>query len=200
MRYGISSPKPNASRCAQLLRRFQAKNQHLAVVIDEYGTTVGLVTVEDLLEEIVGDIGDEYDAPPAADPDGERIRVVETGRVLEVPARATVRAVNELLGGAFGRRSVVVVFMAGCTATGAFVATRPRTADPIVSVIPKDLKVKGVAWIETWTADGTASREVSLMTVDEMDAVVTKSRGDSPLVKHGNEEQFEVANTRIDQL
>ncbi len=89
---------PETTGAAQLLRRFQAKNQHMAVVIDEYGTTVGLVTVEDLLEEIVGDIGDEYDEPPTAAADGESIRVVEAGRVLELPARATVREVNELLG------------------------------------------------------------------------------------------------------
>ena len=88
---------PETTGAAQLLRRCQAKNQHMAVVIDEYGTTVGLVTVEDLLEEIVGDIGDEYDAPATAAVDGERIRVIEAGRVLELPARATVREVNELL-------------------------------------------------------------------------------------------------------
>jgi CBS domain containing-hemolysin-like protein len=89
---------PETMGAAQLLRRFQAANQHMAIVIDEYGTTVGLVTVEDILEEIVGDIGDEYDPPPQANPDAERIRVVESGRVLEFPARTSVADVNRLLG------------------------------------------------------------------------------------------------------
>jgi putative hemolysin len=88
---------PETTRAAQLLRRFQAGNQHMAIVIDEYGTTVGLVTVEDVLEQIVGEIEDEYDPPPQATGD-EQIRVVETGRVLEFPARTTVAEINALLG------------------------------------------------------------------------------------------------------
>lgn len=88
---------PETTGAAQLLRRFQAGNQHLAVVIDEYGTTVGIVTVEDVVEQIVGDIGDEYD-PPSAASDGTAVRVVEAGRVLELPARTEVATVNEQLG------------------------------------------------------------------------------------------------------
>ncbi len=89
---------PETTGAAQLLRRFQAGNQHMAIVIDEYGTPEGLVTVEDVLEEIVGDIGDEYDSLPTAAGDGEQIRVIESGRVLEIPARTTVAEINRLLG------------------------------------------------------------------------------------------------------
>lgn len=53
---------PETKRVADLLREIQRDRVHLAVVIDEYGSTAGLVTMEDLLEEIVGEIYDEYDA------------------------------------------------------------------------------------------------------------------------------------------
>ena len=88
---------PETMGAAQLLRRFLAGNQHMAIVLDEYGTTAGLVTVEDLIEEIVGDIADEYDEPTEDEPAAEQIRIVEAGRVLEIPARTTVTELNELL-------------------------------------------------------------------------------------------------------
>ena len=52
---------PESKRADALLREFQAKKLHLAIVVDEYGGTAGLVTLEDLLEELVGEIRDEYD-------------------------------------------------------------------------------------------------------------------------------------------
>lgn len=52
---------PETKRVGDLLKRFQAERKHLAVVVDEYGGTAGIVTLEDLLEEIVGEIRDEYD-------------------------------------------------------------------------------------------------------------------------------------------
>jgi CBS domain containing-hemolysin-like protein len=53
---------PESKPVDALLREMQARSQHLAIVVDEYGGTAGLVTIEDLLEEIVGEITDEYDA------------------------------------------------------------------------------------------------------------------------------------------
>ena len=52
---------PESKRADALLREFQAKKLHLAVVVDEFGGTAGLVTLEDLLEELVGEIRDEFD-------------------------------------------------------------------------------------------------------------------------------------------
>lgn len=52
---------PETKSVSHLLREFQQKRQHMAVVVDEYGHTAGLVTIEDLLEEIVGEIEDEFD-------------------------------------------------------------------------------------------------------------------------------------------
>jgi putative hemolysin len=88
---------PETTSVAQLLNRVQAGNQHMAIVLDEYGTTIGLATVEDLVEEIVGEIEDEYDPQPD-EQNGDQIRVVETGRVLEIPARTSVTDINRLLG------------------------------------------------------------------------------------------------------
>ncbi|MDB5076804.1 MAG: hemolysin [Chloroflexi bacterium] len=61
---------PETKRIGELFREFQAKKIHMAVVIEESGGTAGIVTIEDLLEEIVGEIQDEYDKPgsePAID-------------------------------------------------------------------------------------------------------------------------------------
>ena len=52
---------PETKRVAEMLREFQRKQVQIAIVVDEYGGTAGLVTIEDLLEEIVGEIRDEYD-------------------------------------------------------------------------------------------------------------------------------------------
>jgi CBS domain containing-hemolysin-like protein len=52
---------PETKRVPDLLKEFQRKRLQSAIVVDEYGGTAGLVTVEDLLEEIVGEIRDEYD-------------------------------------------------------------------------------------------------------------------------------------------
>ncbi|ERI99321.1 hemolysin family protein [bacterium 210820-DFI.6.52] len=56
---------PESMLCSKLLRTFQKEKVHMAIVVDEYGGTAGIVTMEDLLEDIVGDIADEYDREEA---------------------------------------------------------------------------------------------------------------------------------------
>lgn len=56
---------PDSMAISKVLARFQAEHSHLAIVLDEFGGTAGLLTLEDVLEEIVGDIQDEYDTEPA---------------------------------------------------------------------------------------------------------------------------------------
>ena len=58
---------PESKRLNVLLREFRANRNHMAIVVDEYGGVAGLVTIEDVLEQIVGDIEDEYDFDEASD-------------------------------------------------------------------------------------------------------------------------------------
>lgn len=68
---------PDTKNAGDLLREMQQERNHVAVVIDEYGGTAGIVTIEDILEEIVGEITDEYDreVPPVEDLGGGSYRV-----------------------------------------------------------------------------------------------------------------------------
>jgi putative hemolysin len=81
---------PETMKAIDLLVELQAEGNHLAVVVDEYGGAVGVVTVEDLLETIVGDIDDEYDDEPSP------IRPERPG-VWRVEARTSVARVNQEL-------------------------------------------------------------------------------------------------------
>jgi magnesium and cobalt transporter len=58
---------PESKRLNVLLKEFRASHHHMAIVVDEYGGVSGLVTIEDVLEQIVGDIGDEYDVDDELD-------------------------------------------------------------------------------------------------------------------------------------
>jgi len=81
---------PESKPVDDLLREMQAARTHIAVVVDEYGGTAGLVTIEDILEEIVGEITDEYDV--AERPPVERL---EDGSV-RVAARLPIEDLGEL--------------------------------------------------------------------------------------------------------
>ena len=83
---------PETKRVSELLRDMQAGKVHMAVVVDEFGGTAGLVTIEDLIEELVGEIVDEYDTEaPLIEETGDheylidaRLSVEELGQLLEV--------------------------------------------------------------------------------------------------------------------
>lgn len=86
---------PENKKVDELLREMQAEKVSVAVVVDEYGGTAGLVTMEDLLEEIVGEIMDEYDAE--AHDKAPEITRLPNGQVV-VDARMNIDDVNEQLG------------------------------------------------------------------------------------------------------
>lgn len=82
---------PETKRVAELFREMQRKKVSIAIVLDEYGGTAGLVTMEDLLEEIVGEIQDEYDL------EEKPIQLLDDHTVV-VNARTHIHDVNEILG------------------------------------------------------------------------------------------------------
>jgi CBS domain containing-hemolysin-like protein len=82
---------PDSKPVDDLLREMQAERRHIAVVVDEYGGTAGIVTIEDILEEIVGEITDEFDA------DEESVEELEDG-ARRVPSRFPVDDLDEIVG------------------------------------------------------------------------------------------------------
>ena len=82
---------PESKRVASLLREMQSQQFHIAIVVDEYGAAAGLVTLEDLIEELVGEIVDEFDVE---DPMIEPL----AGGNVRVNARLAVDELNEVLG------------------------------------------------------------------------------------------------------
>ena len=93
---------PESKPVDELLREMQAKQVHVAVVIDEYGGTAGLVTIEDILEEIVGEITDEYDR------ESPRIEPLDDGRV-RVHVRVPIDDIEELFDVQFDIEDVETV-------------------------------------------------------------------------------------------
>ncbi len=86
---------PESKRLNVLLREFRVSKNHMAIVVDEYGGVSGLVTIEDVLEEIVGDIDDEHDADAVRE-----IERIEDG-IYRVQALTPIDDFNDTLGTEF---------------------------------------------------------------------------------------------------
>jgi CBS domain containing-hemolysin-like protein len=82
---------PGSREVEEVLADFKRLKEHMAVVLDEYGGTAGIVTMEDLLEEIVGEILDEYDEP-------ELLNAAEPGHDVLIPGSANIGEMNERFG------------------------------------------------------------------------------------------------------
>jgi len=114
---------PETKRVPELLKEFQRKQVQLAIVVDEYGGTAGLVTLEDLLEEIVGEIRDEYDV--------ETEPVVEEGNGSWIfSAKVNIDEVPERLG--------VEIQPQGSDTVGGYVLTRVGRVPAVGEVFELD--------------------------------------------------------------
>lgn len=87
---------PEAKRLNVLLRDFRSNRNHIALVVDEYGGVSGMVTIEDVLEQIVGDIEDEYDF----DDDEDNI-IEQSNNIYRVKADTEIEDFNEVVGTKF---------------------------------------------------------------------------------------------------
>jgi CBS domain containing-hemolysin-like protein len=148
---------PDTKNAGDLLREMQKDRNHVAVVIDEYGGTAGIVTIEDILEEIVGEITDEYDRelPPVTDlGDGTyrvtaRLGLGDLGELYGIDLQdEDVETVGGLLAKSLGR-----VPIAGATAE---VDVAEHTAAPDAEPDPRALRL---------TAESPAGRRNRIVTV-----------------------------------
>ncbi|MDR1648375.1 MAG: CBS domain-containing protein [Zoogloeaceae bacterium] len=115
---------PESKRLNVLLKEFRASRNHMAIVVDEYGGVAGLVTIEDVLEQIVGDIEDEYDFDETQD----NIRKDAAGR-WRVKAQTEIEAFNAAFGTQFSPTS-------GCDTVGGLILRHlgrmPRRNESVV--------------------------------------------------------------------
>lgn len=133
---------PESKPVDELLHDMQAKQVHVAIVIDEYGGTAGLVTIEDILEEIVGEIADEYDR------EEPRVEQLADGRV-RVNVRLPVDDIEEMFDVRFALEDVETV-------GGLLAAELGRVPIPGATVTTKGL---------TFFAEGAKGRRKQVGTV-----------------------------------
>ena len=90
---------PETIPVSRLLRQFQASRQHMAFVVDEYGITVGVVTLEDVIEQIVGPVEDEFDEiVPQITPESEKSFIVLGNTPIETVNQALNLSLDAKLG------------------------------------------------------------------------------------------------------
>ena len=142
---------PESKPVDDLLSEMQAARTHMAVVIDEYGGTAGLIAIEDILEEIVGEITDEYDVerPPVEHLDDGAVRVSarlpieDLGEIFDVELPANeVETVAGLLAQALGRVPIpgASAMVGGLKLTAEGVTGRRNRIDTVLVTPQKELQ------------------------------------------------------------
>jgi CBS domain containing-hemolysin-like protein len=100
-------PTPGSNECAALLLELQRQGRQMAVVLDEYGGTAGIATVEDLLEELVGEIFDDDDLPEVSDAGPDLMEISGSTPAQDVATRFAIDLPNgiETIGGFIARET-----------------------------------------------------------------------------------------------
>ncbi len=142
---------PDSKPVDQLLREMQTGQIHLAVVVDEYGGTAGVVTIEDILEEIVGEIADEYDK------EGPSVEELDDGSV-RVTSRLSVDEVNEMF-------DVALPTEDADTIAGLLAAVLGRVPIPGASVTVQGLRITAES------AEGRRNR-IGTVLIEHVDSAV----------------------------
>lgn len=138
---------PDTKNVLDMLQVFQSKKVHMAIALDEYGGTSGLVTFEDVLEEIVGDIEDEYDAPRPED-----IQLQDNGDVL-VAGRTPLFELEEDLGLTLNSEQVETVSGYICELAGRVPGAGEAFTSGNRRLVVKEADAKQVHWILIQPAD-----------------------------------------------
>ncbi|WP_461209509.1 hemolysin family protein [Desulfocurvus sp. DL9XJH121] len=137
---------PDTKNVQDMLQVFRSKKVHMAIALDEYGGTSGLVTFEDVLEEIVGEIEDEYDAPRPED-----IQVLDNGDVL-VSGRTPLFELEEDLGLRLNSTQVETVSGFICELAGRVPGAGEAFETGDRRLVVKDADAKQVHWIVIQTS------------------------------------------------
>jgi magnesium and cobalt transporter len=133
---------PETKNVREILLEFQSKKIHMAIVIDEYGGTSGMVTLEDVLEEIVGEIEDEYDPPKTPD-----IQVQQDGSFY-VSGRTSLEELKDELGIQIYSEQVETIGGYVCHIAGKVPQKEEEFSDGIFRFTVKEADAKHIQWME----------------------------------------------------
>jgi CBS domain containing-hemolysin-like protein len=153
---------PESKRVSELLKQFQRQQTQIAIVVDEYGGTAGLVTIEDMLEEIVGEIRDEYDVESEAVVDEGGGRYIFSGK-------ADIDEVSQRLG--------VQIEREGFETVGGFLLTRIGR----VPAVGEHFEIEGLS-IEVLDVERRRIHKVRIMAAPVAKVVETE-REATPITK-----------------